>query len=286
MAKAKQIIKRRKSVQNTMKITRTMEMISTANFKKAGNRTAAFRPYAESIRRLTARLSHCAGDFEHPLLSTDQPEDAPTALLVITANRGLCGSYNSGVFERVNSYIEKSDPENLRVYVSGKKGISFFRKKKITPANTWTEIDFIPKWDEIEAMADDFAGMFQSGEIGGLTVIYQAFLSNANQKPELLDLLPMTASEEEGEERPAEDYIFMPGPEGILEEILPMSFKVNLFKCFLDAGTSEQIYRMRAMKGATSAAEKMIKHLTQQYNRARQTQITMELLDIIGGTRQ
>lgn len=295
-----------------MKITRTMGMISTANFKKAGVKAANFRPYADAIRRLTVEISRAEGGFEHPLLAPKTDSRSPEAVIVITSNRGLCGSYNSAVLALALAYIRQAGGGNLRLYVSGKKGATFFKHKGITPAHVFTNMHYLPAWRDIEGIAEEFMDMymarhrimdhvkgfakpmakiyskiFASGDISRLTVFYQKFHSASVQKPEKLVLLPFSASSEtaQGEGGVKSDFIFIPDAKDILEELIPFSFKANLYKCFLDAGASEQIARMRAMKSATSAAEKMIKFLTQQYNRARQTQITMELLDIIGGSR-
>ncbi len=298
MAKARAIIKRRTSVQNTMKITKTMGMIATANFKRASMRAQAYRPYARAVGRLMRNISASAGEeggTTNPLLGTGEETDAPEALLVITANRGLCGAYNSHVLSLASKYIEEKKTENISLYVSGKKGITFFKRRSIDPAWENTDIDYIPEWEKVNRLAGEYLGLFAAGKISGLSVVYHDFVSPGTQVVDRQVLLPFTGSKdrerksaEDEEESVADsvDYIFMPEPSLMLEELIPLSFRITLFKCFLDAGASEQIYRLRAMNGATSAAEKMIKLLTRQYNRARQTQITMELLDIIGGSRE
>ena len=295
MAKARAIIKRRTSVKNTMKITKTMGMIATANFKRAGMRAQAFRPYAQAVGRLMRNISASAGGTTNPLLGTGEETDAPEALLVITANRGLCGAYNSHVLSLASKYMEEKKTENISLYVSGKKGITFFKRRSIDPAWESMDIDYIPEWEKVNRLAGEYLGLFAAGKISGLSVVYHDFVSPGTQVVDRQVLLPFSGSKdrkrksaEHEEETDAgnADYIFMPEPARMLEELIPLSFRITLYKCFLDAGASEQIYRLRAMNGATGAAEKMVKLLTRQYNRARQTQITMELLDIIGGSRE
>jgi F-type H+-transporting ATPase subunit gamma len=287
MAKAKTIIKRRKSVQNTMKITRTMEMISTANFKKAANRATAFKPYATAIRQLIANVGRASGSIDHPLFAAREDASAPEAALVITANRGLCAAYNTNVIRLAAEHVKKAGKENVRFYISGKKGASLFRFRGMDYAESFSHIDFIPAWNDVEKLAADFLTLYEKGEISALSIFYTRFLSAGKQEPGRMVLLPVTPeeSEEVDEGETETDYIFMPGAAELLGELVPLYFKINLYRCFLEAGTSEQVARMRAMKSATDAARKMIKYLTQQYNRARQTQITMDLLDIIGGSR-
>ena len=285
-----------------MKITKTMEMVSTSNFKKVGTRAANFRAYADGVKRLIENLAASFGaDAESPLLKDAGASKAPQIVLVITSNRGLCGSYNSNVINVARRYIEKIGKPDVLIHVSGKKGIANFRMRKYDVARSFTNISYLPSWPDIETLAAEYLEMFVSGKIKGLAVVFMKYLSAGKHAPEILTLLPMAAEKnpefaaagettrEKAVAPPREmknaQYLFSPRPEEMAKELLPLSFKVNLYRAFIDAGASEQAARMRAMKNATSAAEKMIKILTQLYNRARQTQITMELLDIIGGVQ-
>lgn len=301
MAKARAIIKRRKSVQNIKKITRTMELIATARFKKALDRAVEAEAYTRKIAEIVADLGQESGSVSHPLLEVRDPV-RKSLLLVLTSNRGLAGGYNGNVLRTAMRAIQDGDAEGVgrTLEVAGKRGINYFRFRRIKPDAVYTQFEDKPQFAEVEALADRYIAMYQAGEIDRLDVIYTRFISTARQEPVLQTLLPMTAAQvgdlsasvkkaasetaSSGKAQAARvPYEFLPDAKGILEEIVPVSFKVRLFKCFLDAAVSEQIARMVAMKGATENADDMIKNLTRLYNRARQSQITRELAEIIGG---
>ena len=296
MAKARAIIKRRKSVQNIKKITRTMELIATARFRKAQDRATQADAYTRKIAEIVADLRGTSAEVAHPLLEERTPVRR-SALLVLTSNRGLAGSYNGSVLRLATRSIDDHQVENIptALEVSGKRGVAFLRFRGIPVDRIYTQFEDRPQFEEVEELADRFIAQFLRGEIDRLEVVYTRFLSIARQVPVVETLLPMTvAPPEEAQTATPEaggrpgtktriPYEFLPDPASILEEIVPASFKVRLFKCFLDAAVSEQVMRMVAMRGATENAEDMVKTLTRQYNRARQSQITRELSEIIGG---
>jgi F-type H+-transporting ATPase subunit gamma len=305
MAKARAIVKRRKSVQNIKKITRTMELIATARFKKALDRAVEAEAYTRKIAEIVADLGQTSGDVSHPLLEAHDPVNR-SLLLVLTSNRGLAGGYNGNVLRVAMRRLQEADAEGVptTLEVAGKRGLAFFRFRRIRPEKSFTHFEDRPQFAEVDAIADRYIHLYTSGQIDRLEVIYTRFLSSARQEPTLTTLLPMSAAQVgelgpsvsqkkpgaagPGAEAPGRagervPYEFLPDARSILEEIVPVSFKVRLFKCFLDAAVSEQIARMVAMKGATENADGMIKSLTRQYNRARQSQITRELAEIIGG---
>ena len=287
MAKARTLDRRRKSIRNIRKITRTMELISTARFKRAMDRAIAATAYTGRIVALVEHLARCGLEVTHPLLEGRYPPRNVT-LLVLTGNRGLCGGYNSAVlrlaFARWNE-LQNEVPEP-RLEVSGKRGISAFRFRKIRIHESFTHFEDRPTFDEVEVLANHYLDAYETGQLDRLDVAYTRFESLGRQKAVVERLLPVT--EVEGLENEAEptaesEYEFLPSAESILDEVVPTSVRVKLFKCFLDAAVSEQIARMMAMKAATENADTMISHLTMTYNRARQGQITSELLEVIGG---
>jgi len=299
MAKARAIVKRRKSVQNIRKITRTMELIATARFKKALDRATEAEAYTRKIAELVADLGQTSGTVTHPLLQPHDPVKK-ALLLVLTSNRGLAGGYNGNVLRAATRSYQDTMAAGIPVAleVAGKRGIAYFRFRGVKADVTYTQFEDRPQFDEVEALADKYIGMYLRGEIDRLDVVSTRFLSTARQEATLATLLPMTAAQvgeagptvrhgptEAGPKAAAErtPYEFLPDARSILEEIVPVSFKVRLFKCFLDAAVSEQIARMVAMRGATENADEMVKTLTRLYNRARQAQITRELAEIIGG---
>jgi F-type H+-transporting ATPase subunit gamma len=287
MAKARAIVKRLKAVKNIRKITRTMELIATARFKKAMDRASEAAAYTKKISELVADLSQANLEFHHPLLEKHESEQN-SVLLILTSNRGLCGGYNSGVLKpALKRYQElKADGQNVRLEVSGKRGISFLKFQDIPAAETYTHFEDRPSFEEVDQLATRFITEYIEGKIDRLDVAYTEFVSSSRQQPVVQSLLPIGALEsvtDADESTSKYDYEFLPSAQEILEEIVPTAFKARLFKCFLDAAVSEQIARMVAMKGATENANEMVGSLSAQYNRARQTQITSEILEIIGG---
>jgi F-type H+-transporting ATPase subunit gamma len=290
MAKARALDKRRKSIRNIRKITRTMELIATARFKKAMDRASAATAYTTRIIKLVSDLAQAGLKVSHPLLEgRESPQHG--ILLVLTANRGLCGGYNSSVIRAAiarQAEIQPSVPD-LKLEVSGKRGISAFKFRKIPLSQSFTRFEDQPRYLDVEQIANRYLEAYVSGQLDRLDVAYTKFLSISKQVSVVETLLPLGSLGGEEKAEKAENaagesmYEFLPSAESILQEVVPMSFKVRLFKCFLDAAVSEQIARMVAMKSATENATDMIKQLSMTYNRARQSQITGEIMEIIGG---
>ena len=288
MANARALDKRRKSIRNIRKITRTMELIATARFKKAMDRASAATAYTARISQLVKDLSQSGLEVSHPLL---EPHENPrhATLLVLTANRGLCGGYNGNVIRGgLSRHSELSDSmEQLTFEVSGKRGISAMKFRKVATDAEFTQFDDQPGFEEVEVLANRYLEAYAAGTLDRLDVAYTRFITSSRQEATVETLLPLGALETDEaadtDSRGESMYEFLPSAESILEEVVPSSFKVKLFKCFLDAAVSEQIARMVAMKSATENADDMIKNLSMTYNRARQSQITGEIMEIIGG---
>jgi F-type H+-transporting ATPase subunit gamma len=286
MAKTRALVKRRRAIQNIRKITRTMELIATARFRKALDRAVEAEVFTRKIAELAADLSASAVDVSHPLLETREPVKN-AVLLVLSSNRGLCGGYNAGIIREANARIREFREGNITLHLelSGRKAMGYYRHQRITPEHTYTQFEDKPTFQEVDELAERYIRSYVAGEIDRVDVAYMKFFNAARQAPVAETLLPLSAGAGEhtgAAQRPVE-YEFLPSANEILAELLPVSFKVRLFKCFLDAGVSEQIARRVAMKAATDNAQDMIKSLTSQYNRARQGQITKELAEVIGG---
>ncbi len=284
MASTRELVKRRKAIRNIRKITRTMELIATAQFKKAQDRTLQAAAYTKKIAELAADLSANAGEIKHPLL-TPHAEVKNSVLLVLCSNRGLAGGYNGAILREAVARIRqvKADGANLQLEASGKRSIVYFRFQRIPTSTSFTTFEDKPKFEEVEAIADRYIRGFSDGSIDRVDVAYMKFLNPARQQAVVETLLPLSAPAGQATAGPKVEYEFLPDAAGILEEILPVSFKVRLFKCFLDAAVSEQIARRVAMKAATDNADEIIRALSQEYNRARQSKITTELSEIISG---
>jgi F-type H+-transporting ATPase subunit gamma len=285
MAKARALDKRRKAIRNIHKITRTMELIARASFSRAMARAVAASAYTKRITALVGHLARSGLAVTHPLLEPRDPVRSAT-LLVLTSNRGLCGGYNGTVFRlaavRRQGLVEEVPQPRLEV--SGKRGISAFRFRGIQPQETFTHFGDKPAFAEVEVLANRYLEAYLAGRLDRLDIAYTRFESLSRQHAVVETLLPLEGLEGgEGEPEGAIQYEFLPSAKTILDEVVPTSLKIRLFKCFLDAAVSEQIARMTAMKAATENAEAMIDMLTMTYNRARQGQITSELLEVISG---
>lgn len=281
MATPREIKKRINSVKNTRKITRTMEMVATSKSKKMSNKVNASKPYSQKIEELVSSLAGLASKIHSPLLR--KPEKIQkVALLVITANRGLCGGYNSNVIKLARSRIAELKREGIsyELHVIGKKGISFFKFIKEPVVTSHTNIDDKSGYAEAEYFANLFKEKFSKEEVDAVEIISTVYHSSAHQTPEVTKVLPI---QPKGEETKGDVTIYEPNPERILESLLPMVVNMAFYKAILEAVTSEQIARRIAMKAATDAAGEMVKILTRGYNRARQAKITQEISEIVAG---
>ena len=287
MANRRVLVKRRKAARNIRKITRTMQLIATARFQSAYNAAVASRPYTDKLAELVKSLASAADGLDHPLMAVPD-EERKTAVVVLSSNRGLCGGFNANLLREALGHLDGLAERGVEpeVHMVGKKGASYFRFLGRETAVERTDISDQPRFDEIEPMANDLMTRFIAGEIDAVDVAYNKFYSTARQRPVIELVLPLSGEVEAGDEDAEHvhgEFEFSPDPQSLLEELLPATVRVRFFQAFSDAAVSEQVARMVAMKAATDAAEDMIKRLTMQYNRARQTQITMELLDIVGG---
>jgi F-type H+-transporting ATPase subunit gamma len=287
MANLRSLVKRRKAIRNIRKITRTMELIATARFKKALDRATEADAYTKKIAELAADLSRNAGEVSHPLLAA-RPEPKKVLVLVLTSNRGLCGGYNGGILREAQLKLKNIKAANTAIdlEVSGKRGQTFFKFQGIPVAEAYTQFEDKPAFADVDAIATRYIDRFISGEIDQVIVVYQRFITAARQIPTAEVLLPLAAvgGESKAPAGPASDYEFLPSAAEILNDLVPVAFKVRLFKCFLDAAVSEQIARRVAMKAATENAGDLIKSVSRLYNRTRQANITKEISELIAGS--
>ena len=302
MANLRALVKRRKAIRNIRKITKTMELIATSRFQRALKRASEAEAYTKKIAELAADLSKNAGETSHPLLAV-RPTTKKVLFLVITSNRGLCGGYNGGIireaYAKVRTLNEQGIPFDLEA--AGKRGITYFRFQGIPRTKEYIQFEDKPTYEQVEAIANRYIDLFISGQVDEVVVAYQKFVTIARQFPVVETLLPLSSVVVESSRKgakPAEptpavapassaapvEYEFLPSAGDILNELVPVAFKVRLFKCFLDAAVSEQIARRVAMKAATENAGDLIKAVTQLYNRTRQANITKEISELIAGS--
>jgi F-type H+-transporting ATPase subunit gamma len=286
MAKPRAILKRTQSVKNIAKITKTMQMIATAKFKRAFDRAVAARPYTDKLTRLIGKLADAAGtEFEHPLLDKREPKNV--VLLAISSNRGLCGGFNTNVAkaaQRAHAGLLERGLE-LEVIASGKRVTRMLKYKGVKADVEHTHIEDKPTFVEVDVIASELLERYANGEIDEVHVAYTKFITAARQTAVVEQVLPLEPPEaDEGAAGGVQqNFDFHPSAEQILADLLPRSVRLHVFQAFLDSAVSEQTARMVAMKSATDNAVEMIRDLTMLYNRSRQTQITTELSEIIGG---
>jgi F-type H+-transporting ATPase subunit gamma len=283
--------RRIKSIQSTKKITRAMELIAASRIVKAQNRVAAARPYIEQLTEVIRNLSKAGAGLNQPLLVARE-EVNTVAFVVVTADRGLAGGYNSSVERMAERAIarEQAAGRDYRLIVAGKKGQTFFRYRKYRVEASFIGFSEKPSYENAREIAQDIVRRFEEGEVDQIQLIYTQFLSVASQRVVERRFVPMDASaitesasrgDEDGGTKAA--YEFEPSPDAILEQLLPRYVEGRLFVALLEAAASEQAARQRAMKSATDNANELITTLERIANRARQDTITTEIMEIVGG---
>lgn len=284
MASSRELRNKIRSITNTKKITRTMELVATSKAKKAQDRVTATRPYSETLQELLDSLA-AAGSVDHPLL--EKPENAAprTAILIVTGNRGLCGGYNTSVLqlaERTRRAELGESGREVDLYVVGRKGLARMKYLKWSVVSSYTEFDDRPLFRDAAEIADLFMDRYLAGEVDRVKIISTRFISLGTQTADVSTLLPIEPPETDGQGVETE-FIFEPGPEEILGELLPLSVRNMIYRLLVEAAASEQIARRMAMKRATDNAEEMIENYTRLYNRTRQASITQQITEIVGG---
>jgi F-type H+-transporting ATPase subunit gamma len=288
LGQARKILKRAKAVRNIRTVTKTMEMVASARFKKAHDRAVAARPFTTTLAETVAELCARCGEEarQHPLLR-EREDVRHDVMMVMTSNNGLCGPYNSNVLAVAIERIEQLRRQGYRLdlRVVGKRGVQTLRYRKYPIDVAYTEFKQAPCYSVAAKMADEFIAAYSDNRIGGMEVAYTEYISAGKQDPAIAQLLPLTCAEppKGAPGLPVPIYEFMPNAREILDKLLPAVVRLRLYQCFLDAAAAEQISRVRAMGAATENADEMLHELTVRYNRKRQQQITTELAEIMGG---
>lgn len=280
MATLRDIQRRIKSVQSTQKITRAMKLVAAAKLRRAQERIIAARPYANKMAELLGNLVTGANDDTHPLL--EQREGPRRQIVIITADKGLAGAFNSNVIRRSLEFVRASNVTELTLVVVGRKARDFYRRRDFT-----IKRDMIGFWDRLafnhaQELADYFMQQYLDNEVDEVHLMYNEFRSVASQRPVRQQLLPIPKPEGEQAEESV-DYIFEPSPAAILGDLLPRHVRMQVYRALMESLAGEYGARMTAMEAATKNAKEIIEVLTIQYNKARQEKITKELLDIVGG---
>ena len=275
----RELRKRIKTVQSTQKITRSFELIAASRIVRAERRVREARPFAERLNQVIRDLAATAGQVDHPILQ--RHDDRPAAYIVIAADRGLAGAYNANVL-RLFERSRRQTPDAL-TYVIGRKALAAFRFRKIPIEADWTGFSDAPTYEKAREIGERIVADFSEGRIGSVRLVFTEFHSIVSQTATISELLPLATEEIEGGRELSATFEFEPSPEGILDELLPMYVEVKIFQALLEAAASEHAARRRAMKSATDNADELIKTLTRVANQARQSEITSEIADIVGG---
>jgi F-type H+-transporting ATPase subunit gamma len=273
-------------VQSTKKITRAMELIASSRIVKAQQRVEASRPYAIQLTKAMEDLARQTGAVQHPLLE-DREQPTKAGVLVLTSDRGLAGAYNANVLKVAEGVIREVRSRGLEpvLYAIGKKGIGYFRFRGIPMRERWQGISEVPPYEEAERIGRTLIKDFADEEIDELHAAYTDFRSAFTLRATTQRFLPIAPEEVTGKGLGVvhAEYLFEPEPDEILDHLLPQYVVTKVYAALLESAASENAARRRAMKAATDNAEDLIKVLTRQANRARQDEITTEIMEIVGG---
>ena len=283
MAKPRELRRRIRSIQNTRKITKTMELVSTSKLKRAQDRVVVARPYARALAEVLGDLYGPELAERFPLLR--QPAADGTrrvGLVLITSNRGLCGAFNANLIREARRRMEELEGQGARIdlHLVGKKGISYFKFTKRPVASQRTDIGDKPTAAHAAELVAPLMAQFQAGALDAVEVVFAQFKSAVSTPPTTLRILPIEGGKVV---RPSPNYILKPSADAILESLLPLYVRNQMFRALVETAAAEHGARRTAMKNATDSAGDMLDLLRRTYNRARQAVITQELAEIVGG---
>jgi F-type H+-transporting ATPase subunit gamma len=276
-------VKRRiKTVENTRQITRTMELVATSKLKRATDRVHAARPYAEALHEIVGGLYSPGLSEKYPILRRPE-ETKKAAILLLTANRGLCGGFNANLIKQARLLMEglRSQGIETELHIAGKKGVAYFRFRGEEMLTTRVDVSDHPTVEDAESVVGPIRDRFENGDVDAVYLVSSKFKSAMSTPPHTRDLLPI---EDEGKSASADVYILSPSGDMILERILPAYIRNAVYTAMVENAAAEQGARRAAMKAATDNAGDVLEHLTRTYNRARQAQITQEIAEIVGGS--
>jgi F-type H+-transporting ATPase subunit gamma len=283
-AEVRQIRRRIRSVESTMKITRAMELIATSRIAKARVRVTQNQPYTEKMNEVIRNLSAGSGAVSHPLLERRELKTA--GLVVVSSDRGLAGGYNSGIIRMAEHRVHELRDEHgidVRLYVIGEKARSYFAYRKFGIEHTWLDMTDRPVYADARAIGNALLEDYESGRVDSVEVFTTRYVSALTQTPVQWPVLPIEPPELEESSGPSVAYTFEPSAQDILARLLPRYLEGTIFGILIEASASEHAARRRAMKAATENAEELVRLLTHAANSARQAEITTEISEIVGG---
>ncbi|HEV8103690.1 MAG TPA: F0F1 ATP synthase subunit gamma [Gaiellaceae bacterium] len=292
MASTQDLKRRVRSITNTRKLTRAMELVASARLRRAQQRIEAMRPYADRMLELMAGVSQAAGAVRLPLLERRETVEH-VAIVPVTGDRGLAGAFNAQVLRRAFALMREvqADGQQAVFFPSGKKAGSTLRFRRLEVGQAWSGFSDKPAYSDAQAMAHAISEAFTNGDVDRVVIVYNAFVSPLVQKVTVRDVLPIPQDILEGSSDDAQeearsgtpDFIYEPEPEEILARLLPVYVETEIYRALLESAASEQGARMTAMRNASKAAGELIDSLTLAMNRARQAEITQEILEVVAG---
>ncbi|MCL6632596.1 MAG: ATP synthase F1 subunit gamma [Alicyclobacillus herbarius] len=277
---ARDIKRRIKSSRNLAQITNAMEMVAAANLRRVQEAVQQSKPYLAKMRQMLAGVSRDARHVKHPLLA-ERPVKR-TGYLVITADRGLAGPYNSQVIRTALQEFRHKDKSTYTIYAVGRRGRDFFRRHGYPLGGEIIGVPDTPSYASVRGIVEQVVKAYQDAEFDELYLVYNEFINAITQRPKVEKVLPLSSVEGE-EDAKVVHYLYEPDAESLLRALLPRYAETLVYQAILDAKASEFGARMTAMGNATDAAEDMIKHLTLALNRARQATITTQIAEVVGG---
>jgi F-type H+-transporting ATPase subunit gamma len=296
MASTQDLKRRVRSITNTRKVTKAMELVASARLRRSQQRIEAMRPYADRMLELMAGVSRAAGAVRLPLLERRENMQR-IAIVPVTADRGLAGGFNAQVIRRALAVLREAEGAGQEVvwFSTGRKAASTLRFRRLNVSESWTGFSERPAYSDAQAVAHAVSDAYVKGEVDKVFVVYNAFVSALVQRVTVRELLPIAQDllEQRGEDEAAAegapeglgtpDFIYEPEPEEILARLLPVYVETELYRALLESAASEQGARMTAMRNASKAAGELIDSLTLAMNRARQAEITQEILEVVAG---
>jgi len=284
MAVGKEILTKIRSVQNTQKITRAMQMVSTSKMRKTQERMRTARPYAEKVRTVMAHLAQANTDVEHPLLATRETIKR-AGIILITTDKGLCGGLNANSLKRFFGKVQELKDANVDVDVCclGSKGLSACQRAKMNVVASAVQLGDVPKMEKLIGPLTVLFSKFADGELDAIYIVYSGFINTMRQEPAIEQLLPLTPQHMVVEHTHSWDYLYEPSPLAVLEFLVRRYLESVVYQALAENMASEQAARMVAMKAATDNAGSAIKQLRLVYNKSRQAAITTELSEIVAG---
>jgi F-type H+-transporting ATPase subunit gamma len=280
MAKTHDLKRRIRSIKNTMQVTKAMKMVSAARLRRAQDRILAARPFAVTTGKVLASLAARANPELHPLLV--QREIKHVELVLITSDRGLCGSFNANAIKAGTQFLLQHRPDTLNVMTVGRRGRDFVRRRNLKITAEWLDVFRNLEFSTAQLIGDDLIQRYTSGAIDAVYIAYNEFKNIVSQRPVVEQILPIPRAELAAAGQ-VEDYIYEPDPESLFEAILPGYVRIQVWRALLESAAAEHAARMTAMDSATKNAKELTDALTLHMNRVRQASITTAIIEVVSG---